>query len=391
MVVRIIALRHQPGVLDLAVVLLLEADREGLDALRGDLAHQCDDGTGVNPSAKERAERHVADQSHAHGLSQQFAHPPHSGFLIICAARREIELPVLVELQPAVLERERMARRQLLDARKGRARGRYVAVGKVLANRDWIEFPLDPWHEQERLDLGAEDQAPSVESVVDGLLAESIACEHETAPQPVPEGDGKHAMEAVDEVEPILLVSMDDGLRVAVGRELVARGLQLAAKLLVVVDLAVEDDHHGAIFVGDRLLATLHVDDAQPAHAQAGVVAEPMAVVIRATVPDDVRHIAQQHACFLGAQTAIHKAGYSAHGSTSFGCSSVASSRCAGRGPRPVDTCFLVRLARMCQSAPTWWSPDAMAWLASSRSRSCSHRYHAQKRSMPSSIETRGR
>jgi hypothetical protein len=62
-------------------------------------------------------------------------------------------------------------------------------------------------------------------------------------------------------------------LGVALGVEDMAQRLQLGDQFLVVVDLAVEDHHHRAVFVEQRLLAGGDVDDGQApvAEAQAGL------------------------------------------------------------------------------------------------------------------------
>ena len=67
---------------------------------------------------------------------------------------------------------------------------------------------------------------------------------------------------------------MDDGFGVARCPEGVAALFELAPQLAVVVDLAVEHHPDGAVFVANRLLAGLEVDDAQPAHAEPDAVAE---------------------------------------------------------------------------------------------------------------------
>jgi hypothetical protein len=91
-----------------------------------------------------------------------------------------------------------------------------------------------------------------------------------------------------------LLVRMDDGLGIARGVEDVAGGFELGPQLLVVVDLTVEDEPHGSVFVVDRLLAGRQIDDAQPAHPEtdAGFHVDPF--VVGTAMPDDVAHAVHQ-------------------------------------------------------------------------------------------------
>jgi hypothetical protein len=62
---------------------------------------------------------------------------------------------------------------------------------------------------------------------------------------------------------------MDEHLGVPVRPERVAGTLEVAAQLLVVVDLAVLDDRARAVLVRDRLVAGLEVDDREPSRREA--------------------------------------------------------------------------------------------------------------------------
>ena len=83
---------------------------------------------------------------------------------------------------------------------------------------------------------------------------------------------------------------MDDRFRVAGGLEDVAAPLQIAPQLLVVVDLAVEDDPDGAVLVRDRLEAVAQIDDAEAAHADGDAVADVDALIVGTAVRHDAAH-----------------------------------------------------------------------------------------------------
>src|SRR2546426_9691432 len=68
---------------------------------------------------------------------------------------------------------------------------------------------------------------------------------------------------------------------------------EIGGQLPVVVDLAVEHDPDGAIFVADRLVARLQVDDAQAAHPQTRTGPQIKALVVRTTVHQGRAHGAQ--------------------------------------------------------------------------------------------------
>src|SRR5690606_17757081 len=65
---------------------------------------------------------------------------------------------------------------------------------------------------------------------------------------------------------------------------------QPVPELAVVVDLAVEDDRDGAVFVGDGLAAAAQVDDAEPPHAEADAVGREESVLVRAATRDRRGH-----------------------------------------------------------------------------------------------------
>ena len=92
----------------------------------------------------------------------------------------------------------------------------------------------------------------------------------------------------------VLIISMDDGLGVAVCIKGVAEPFQLVAEFEIVIDLTVEDNPGGAVLVVNRLLAAFHIDNRQPPHAQADSLAEVEAVIIRATMADSVTHARDQ-------------------------------------------------------------------------------------------------
>src|SRR5205807_489579 len=80
----------------------------------------------------------------------------------------------------------------------------------------------------------------------------------------VPDGKREHAPQMLHAALAVLLVKVDDRLRVAAAAEAMPAGLEQRMKLRVVVDLAVEDDPDGFVLVAHRLMAAGAVDDAKP-------------------------------------------------------------------------------------------------------------------------------
>src|SRR5262249_31583784 len=112
----------------------------------------------------------------------------------------------------------------------------------------------------------------------------SVAGEEQSPPRPVPEGEGEHATEMVEAARAILLVGVDDHLGIAVGGEPVPECLQTLAKVLEVVDFAVECHPDRAVLVGEGLLAGCQVDDAEAGLSQTGRLVEVIALIVRPTV-----------------------------------------------------------------------------------------------------------
>src|SRR5262249_35562471 len=70
--------------------------------------------------------------------------------------------------------------------------------------------------------------------------------------------------------------------------------LEIAAQFLVVVNFAVKDDPDVSLFVADRLMPALHIDDAEPAHCQTDAPLDKKAGVIGAAVHNLLVHFCQR-------------------------------------------------------------------------------------------------
>src|ERR1051326_493435 len=67
---------------------------------------------------------------------------------------------------------------------------------------------------------------------------------------------------------------------------------QVGANLTIVVNLTIQDYGHRAVFVEQRLMATLDVDDAESSHAQCNLRSQKISILYRATVVHDFSHVA---------------------------------------------------------------------------------------------------
>ncbi len=62
------------------------------------------------------------------------------------------------------------------------------------------------------------------------------------------------------------------------------------AEFLKIVNLSVENHPDGAIFVGDRLMTCLEIDDAQAAHADCATAVHVITIIVGTPVADGVAH-----------------------------------------------------------------------------------------------------
>ena len=87
---------------------------------------------------------------------------------------------------------------------------------------------------------------------------------------------------------------MQEALGVGSTVELIALGLELGAKLLEVVDLAVEDDNDAAVLIGHGLSAGLgQVEDRQAAEAQGNAALDKLAAHVGTAMDDAVHHLGE--------------------------------------------------------------------------------------------------
>ena len=286
------------GVAQLVVFRIVEADREGLDRPLRVAAHQPYHRRRIDTSRKKRAERYVGDHPNLDGFIealQKFAFGTlgHRLFDPRPAIGRD-EVPRL--LQTPVTPYCGEPRRELSDAREQRRRTRYVAVAEIVPDRVHVDLNGHTRPGQQRFDFRGEQQHTVLVPQEQRLLAEAIACQHQSFASRVPDGKGEHAAQPLYAILAPLLVGVDDHLGVGGRTERVPSGLQIATQFLEVVDLAVEDDLDLAVLVAKRLVPGVQIDDRQSTMGQSDL--HPAAcgacgqesLVVRAAVGDRPRH-----------------------------------------------------------------------------------------------------
>ena len=146
---------------------------------------------------------------------------------------------------------------------------------------------------EQALQLGGEDEDVTDAAVVERLDPETVAREHEPALVPVPDRSAEHAAQVGGEVGAVPLVEMREHLRVATAGERVAVAAESLAKVAVVVQLSVLDRRTVPLFVRERLVAALDVDDAEPPDAERDSRLLENAAVVRAAVRHRIGHVVE--------------------------------------------------------------------------------------------------
>jgi len=100
----------------------------------------------------------------------------------------------------------------------------------------------------------------------------------------VPQREGEHAAEMRQAALAPFLIGVNEHFGVGMGAEAVAATFERGAQMREIVDFAVEDDAHRAVFVEHRLVAAGEINNAQPAHAQHGAGFGQHTPVVRATM-----------------------------------------------------------------------------------------------------------
>ena len=252
--------------------------------------HAGDDGGRIEPTTQKRRDRHVAHQVRGdrlvEPLSDAFVRVPRVG------DRLRGEVPVTASLGGSRAPPDHvMAGFEFAHVLERRGGSWDVAELQVGVER----FPIEPARGEsggmQRLELGGEGDAPVAARDIQRLDPEAIPGQHERLGGGIPDGDREHATQAGHAVRSLLLIEVQHGFRVARRAECMTPREEPRPQIAIVVDLAVEDDDFGPVFVENRLVTAAQVDNAEASHSESDAPGHVQACIVGATMAQRVAHL----------------------------------------------------------------------------------------------------
>ena len=213
----------------------------------------------------------------------------------------------------AAFHHHAMGRGKLLDVGINAAGAGEMAVEKILGERGGIDRAADPRVLEQCLDLRPEHQCLAVAPIVKRFLTRAVASQKQSLGAIIPQGDGEHAVQFAQAVRALLLVQVDDGFAIGMSLEIVAALQQPLAQFAVVINLAVENQGDVPGFVGERLVAGLKVDDAQPPDGQRDVRQLKSSAAVRSAMEDASCHRVDALTVLQGLKPQIENSTNSTH------------------------------------------------------------------------------
>ncbi len=282
---------HDPGGVELVERFFPEADGVRLDPRPGDLAHQGGDGAGIDAAAEKDAEGDVGDEPAPDGFPE-----PVDDLRRVFGRRAGdnrrfgvADVPVGKLGFLPVLENEQAAGQDFPDPAEDRARGRNVLESEEPGQGLEVDVPGNRGLE-EGLDLGGEIEPRSDPAIMERFDSQAVAGQDEAAAFRVPEDDGEHPVEGVDEIRSPFLVKMNDDFGIGLRGQDMAPGEEILADLGEIIDFPVHHDPDRPVLVGHRLVTGDEVDDAQAAHPQGGLSIDMEALVVGPAVDQGAGH-----------------------------------------------------------------------------------------------------
>ena len=297
---------HAFGLRALVEVRVGEAHREGGDPGVMPGRHRGQD-RAVDPPGQEDPHRNVGHQPRDHRPLDEV------GELVVArrTPRRAQERLVVPRKEGSrIVDRDggTLAGQHAADAPQDRGVPRDVVDAQIPVESLHVDRGVHPGKRRQAQEVGAVGEAGTRAGVIERLLAEAVACQVEDTPLPVEDRDSVHAVQPLQQTfHAPAREAVGEGLRVARGLEPASLGLQLPAKVGVVVDLAVLEGDHLPVLALQRLPSVLEIDHGEPAHRHGDASLAEVAAPVRAALVHEVPQAGEGrrgHALHLGVDPA---------------------------------------------------------------------------------------
>ncbi|PYY13052.1 MAG: hypothetical protein DMG61_14645 [Acidobacteria bacterium] len=114
---------------------------------------------------------------------------------------------------------------------------------------------------KDALQLRAKEKLSLMQAVIKRFDAHAVARQDKAALRLDPESDGEHSAESFEAAVTPMKEGIENYFSVASRMEAIAGSLKLGTQLLLIEDLAVEDESHIAISTSQRLVTAVQVED----------------------------------------------------------------------------------------------------------------------------------
>ncbi len=279
---------HLTGDGAFVVTAALERQGEGIEFAALVLAHQAQHHGRVDAAAQVDADRNVRAQPHPHGVREPAAELldglPVAANRGQTAACRVVEIPVAVDRGPSAANPHEMPRGDTLHVAE-QCVGAVAVARLVLENHGRVPAARHA-HRQQRLDLRSDEESVRVVGVEQRFDTEPIPGHEHLAQVFVPQREGELAAQVLEAGVAVFQVQRDQNLAVGFRAETIPRLLEVTPDGFESIELAVDHRANGPVRAGQRLLAAVEVDDAEPyvAEAAGAVAGDPRTAAIGAAM-----------------------------------------------------------------------------------------------------------
>src|SRR5579884_2873579 len=249
-------------------------------------------GARIDASAQKCAQGNLADEPASYRVDSEVSkrldgigkpQPP------VCKKGR---FPITSDVMASAIDGERAAWLQLKHVPINRLGIGNISKGQKIANAAPAHRSVETGHGGQGLQFGgeAESDAWQGERVIQRLLAQPVPGEEHLLTFSIPDCKCEHAVEQLGHSLPGFFIKMNEHFCVAVAGESVPFFDQFSPQGLEVVNLPVEDDLDRPILVGQRLVPSLPVNNAQAAMPERRVLVTEKTRGIRPAVEQTLAH-----------------------------------------------------------------------------------------------------